>query len=247
VTGTVPPMEPQQTREEREYGFEPIWERDRRDEERDPYAARDYDPIRPGTTFRDLLRKLWAPIAVGIGLLVKFGAATFKFFGIFISVGVYALAWGWAFAVGIVALIFVHEAGHWLEAKRQGLDPSAPVFIPFLGAYVAMKNAPKDPWRNGLVSLAGPLLGGIGAAAVWLYAESDGSLFLFGLAYTAFFLNLINLLPLSILDGGFAWRSIKALRRERSPRAVLLGAYYFGLAIAFAAGMWATHVPQDSV
>jgi Zn-dependent protease len=241
-------MEPPQTRDEREYGFEPIWDREpRREQEPDPYAARDYDPIHPGTSLRDVLRKLWAPIAVAIGLVLKFGVATFKFFGIFISVGVYTLAWGWQFAVGIVALIFVHEAGHWLEAKRQGLDPSLPVFIPFLGAYVAMKNAPRDPWRNGLVSLAGPALGGIGALAVWLYAESDGSLFLFGLAYTAFFLNLINLLPLSILDGGYTWRSIKALRRERSPRAVLLGAYYLGLAAAFAFGMWATHVPRDSV
>jgi Zn-dependent protease len=247
-------MEPPQTRDERGYGFEPIWEREprgeeepRREEPPDPYAARDYDPIHPGTSFRDMLRKLWAPIAVAIGLVIKFGAATFKFFGIFISIGVYALAWGWEFGVGIVLLILVHEAGHWIEAKRQGLDPSLPVFIPFLGAYVAMKNAPRDPWRNGLVSLAGPALGGIGAAGVWLYGESTDSLFLLSLAYTGFFLNLLNLVPLSILDGGFTWRSIKALRRQRSPRAVLLGAFYLGLAVAFALAMWASHVPQDSV
>ena len=251
VTGSVPPMEPPQTREEREpgYGFEPIWERDesRREPEPDPYAARDYDPIHPGTSFRELLGKLWAPIAVAVGLLIKFGAATFKFFGIFISVGGYALLWGWRFAIGFVALIFVHEAGHYLEARRQGLHPSAPVFIPFLGAYVAMKEAPRDPWRNGLVSLAGPALGGIGAAAVWFVGEAQDSRFLLALAYTAFFLNLINLLPLSILDGGFAWRSIKALRRQRSPRAVVLTAYYLGLAVVFAFAMWATHVPQDRI
>jgi Zn-dependent protease len=243
-------MEPPQTRDERgerEYDFDAVFARGGA---ADPYAAaelRDYDPIHPGTSFRDLVRKLWAPIAVGVGLVIKFGAASFKFLGIFLSVGVYALAWGWQFAIGIVALIFVHEAGHWLEAKRQGLDPSLPVFIPFLGAYVAMKNAPADPWRNGLVSLAGPALGGIGAAAVWFAAESDGSDFLLGLAYTAFFLNLINLIPVSILDGGFAWRSIKALRRQRSPRALALGVYYFGLAAVFAYAMWKTHVPQDSV
>jgi Zn-dependent protease len=110
-----------------------------------------------------------------------------------------------------------------------------------------MKNAPADPWRNGLVSLAGPALGGIGAAAVWFAAASDGSLFLYGLAYTAFFLNLVNLIPISILDGGFTWRSIKALRRQRSPRALALGVYYVGLAAAFAFGMWETHVPDDRV
>lgn len=241
-------MEPPQTREEREtgYGFEPIWER-RDDPEPDPYAARDYDPIHPGTSLREILRKLWAPIAIFIGLVVKFGAATFKFLGIFISVAGYALLWGWRFAIGFVGLIFVHEAGHYLEARRQGLHPSAPVFIPFMGAYVAMKEAPRDPWRNGLVSLAGPLLGGLGAGVVWAVGEAQDSRFLLALAYTAFFLNLLNLLPLSILDGGFAWRSIKALRRQRSPRAVLLGTYYFGLAVVFALAMWATHVPQDRV
>jgi Zn-dependent protease len=239
-------MEPQQSREDREYGFEPIWEREpRREEEPDPYAARDYDPIHPGTTFRDLLRKFWAPIAVGLGLLVKFGAASFKFLGIFISVGGYALLWGWRFAIGFVLMILVHEAGHYFEARRQGLHPALPVFIPFLGAYVAIKDAPRDPWRNGLVSLAGPALGGIGAAVVWAIGEAQDSRLLLALAYTAFFLNLINLLPLSILDGGFAWRSIQALRRQGSPRAVLLGTYYIGLAVVFAFAMWASHVPQD--
>lgn len=243
-------MEPPQTRDEREretgYGFEPIWER-RADDEPDPYAARDYDPIHPGTSLREILRKLWAPIAVAIGLVLKFGAATFKFFGIFISVGGYALLWGWRFAVGFVLMILVHEAGHYFEARRQGLHPALPVFIPFLGAYVAIKDAPRDPWRNGLVSLAGPLLGGIGAAAVWALAEAQDSRFLFALAYTAFFLNLLNLIPISMLDGGFAWRSIKALRQQRSPRAALLAAYYVGLAAVFALAMWGTHVPQDRI
>ena len=73
----------------------------------------------------------------------------------FLSVGAYALIWGWRFAVGFVLLILVHEAGHYLEARRQGLHPSLPVFVPFLGAYVAIKDSPFDPWRNFLVSIAG--------------------------------------------------------------------------------------------
>src|SRR5919106_824103 len=131
-----------------------------------PDPERDYRPINPEPAWRDLLRKLWAPIAVAIGLAIKFGAATFKFFGIFIAVGGYALIWGWRFAVGFVLLILVHELGHFVEAKRQGLNPSLPVFIPFLGAYVALKDAPFDPWRNARVTLAGPVPGGLGALAV---------------------------------------------------------------------------------
>ena len=242
-------MDPPQTRDERDYGFEPIWDREprREQEQQDPYAARHYDPIHPGTSLREILRKLWAPIAVGVGLVLKFGFATFKFFGIFISVAGYALLWGWRFAIGFVGLILVHEAGHYFEARRQGLHPALPVFIPFLGAYVAIKDAPRDPWRNGLISLAGPTLGGLGAASVWAIGAAQDSRLLLGLAYTGFFLNLINLLPLSILDGGFTWRAIEALRQQRSPRAILLTAYYLGLAVVFAFAMWASHVPQDRV
>ena len=98
-----------------------------------------------------------------IGLAIKFGAFSLKFFGIFLSVAAYALIWGWRFAIGFVLLILVHELGHYLEARRQGLHPALPVFLPFLGAYVAIKDAPFDPWRNGLVSIAGPIAGGLAA------------------------------------------------------------------------------------
>ena len=194
----------------------------------DPYAPREaepleeeYSPVKHPLSVRELLRKLFAPlIALGVFLL-KFGAFAIKFFGIFISVGGYALIWGWRFAVGFVLLILVHELGHFLEANRQGLHPSLPVFIPFLGAYVAMKNAPFDPWRNLLVSAAGPFLGGIGALGVWLVGEAIDSRLLVALAYTGFMLNLFNLLPVRPLDGGFMWRSVKALtsvgNRERLP------------------------------
>ncbi len=138
----------------------------------DPYAPREiepveaeYSPVKQPLNLRDLLRKLFAPI-IALGLfLLKFGAFAIKFFGIFISVAGYALIWGWPFAAGFVLLIAVHELGHYIEATRQGLKPSLPVFIPFLGAYVAMKSV-HDPWRNLLVAAAGPFLGGIGALGV---------------------------------------------------------------------------------
>ena len=226
----------------------------------DPYAPRDvepleeeYSPVAHPLSVRELVRKLLAPlIALGVFLL-KFGAFAIKFFGIFISVGGYALIWGWRFAAGFVLLILVHEVGHYLEASRQGLHPSLPVFIPFLGAYVAMKNAPFDPWRNLLVSAAGPFLGGIGALGVWLVGEATDSRLLVALGYTGFMLNLFNLLPFRPLDGGFMWRSVKALRlgnRERLPWAssARLGAgvvIYGGLVVLLVLGMVATHVEQN--
>src|SRR3954467_1471869 len=129
---------------------------------------REYDPIQPrGTDWRGLLRRIWAPIAAAGVLILKFGFAAVKFFSIFIAVAGYALIWGWRFAIGFVLLILVHELGHFFEARRQGLHASWPTFIPFLGAYVMIKDAPLNPWRNALVSLAGPAHRGGGAAGGW--------------------------------------------------------------------------------
>ena len=223
--------------------WERLYEASRADGEEEDEDLRGYRPIHPEPAWRALLRKLWAPIAVLFGIGIKFGAFVVKFFGIFISVAGYTLLWGWKFAVGFVLLIFVHEMGHFLEARRQGLHPSAPVFIPFLGAYVAIKDAPDDPWRNGLISLAGPFLGGVAAAATWGLGEAIGSDLLVALAYTGFLLNLINLLPVWVLDGGFTWRAIKALKGR--PERAWLAALYIGIAIALAAGMYLSHLPQD--
>ena len=127
-----------------------------------------------------LLRKLWAPIAA-LGLLLwkfKFvfvAIFKFKFFTVagsmFVSIGAYALLWGWQFAIGFVLLLLVHELGHVLEAKRQGLPVSAPIFIPFLGALITLKQLPDDAWRRRKLAIAGPILGGLGAAAVWGLGE----------------------------------------------------------------------------
>ena len=225
----------------------------------DPYAPREteaeyeYSPVKAMPTWRELVRRLFAPLVALGFVLVKFGAFAVKFFGIFISVGGYALIFGLKFAVGFVLLILVHELGHFVEAKRQGLNPQLPVFIPFLGAYVAMKNAPFDPWRNLLVSAAGPFAGGLASLGVWIVGESTDSRFLVALAYTGFLLNLFNLIPVRPLDGGFMWRSLKALRlghRERVAWApawrVAAGAIvYGGLIATLALGMVAAHIPQD--
>ena len=229
---------------------------------------RDYDPIHPGrgTNWRELFRRIWAPIAAAVAFLVKFSFIAFKFFGIFISAAAYALIWGWKFAVGVVVMLLVHEMGHFVEAKRQGLEVSLPRFIPFLGAYVLIKNAPLNPWRNALVALAGPAAGGLFGAACYAIGAARSSDLFYAIAYFSFLLNLFNLIPIGILDGGAIVRAIRIARYEPpvaygeelalagggqaaipgSGRSVALGiAILYGALIALLAlGMWKAHVPQ---
>jgi Zn-dependent protease len=197
---------------------EPVeWSLPPREQEPDEEVWRDYRPIHPEPAWRSVLRKLWAPIAAFGLLLWKFKfifAAIFKFKlftvagSMVVSVAAYALLWGWQFAVGFVLLLFVHELGHVLEARRQGLPVSAPLFIPFLGAMIMLKEMPKDAWREARVALAGPIVGSLGAAAVWIAGEAYDSDLLIALAFTGFFLNLFNLLPIVPLDGGRVAASI---------------------------------------
>ena len=92
-----------------------------------------------------------------------------------VSVGAYALFWGWKFAVGFVLLLLVHELGHVIQLRREGIKASAPMFIPFLGALVAMKELPKDAAAEARVGLAGPVLGSIGALVpLGIYALTGG-------------------------------------------------------------------------
>ncbi|MGE5273445.1 MAG: site-2 protease family protein [Verrucomicrobiota bacterium] len=206
---------------------------------------REYRPIQPEPGWRSLARKIWAPIAVLIGLVLKFGFAFAKFASIFVAVGGYALIWGWQFGVGFVLLIFVHELGHFVEARRRGFNAAWPVFLPFLGAYVAIRDARMSPWQSFWISYAGPLWGSIGAAAVWLVGEQQQSSLLQALGYVGFLLNLINLAPIGILDGGSIWRSIRTMRLGGTPgKAQLATAAYLGLAALLVLGMFGAHVPQ---
>ncbi|HEY3434863.1 MAG TPA: site-2 protease family protein [Solirubrobacterales bacterium] len=122
----------------------------------------------------------------------------------FISIVAYAWAFGWPFAVGFVLLLFVHEMGHVIQLRREGVEASAPIFIPFLGAVIAAKSLGEDAAAEARVGLAGPILGTVGTLiplAVWLATGSD---IWRALAYVGFFINLINLLPVLPLDGGRA-------------------------------------------
>jgi Zn-dependent protease len=185
--------------------------------EPEPVVERDYQPVHPQSGAKSLARKLAAPF-VAVGLLIwkaaPFFAALFKL-KLFatagtmaVSIAAYALLWGWKFGVALVLLIFVHELGHVIELRRQGVPASAPLFIPFLGAMVGMKQLPADVWREARVALAGPIVGSVGAAACWGLGEALDSEFLVAMAFVGFFLNLFNLLPVVPLDGG---RAIAAL------------------------------------
>ena len=173
-------------------------------------GERGYEPIRPRSGIADLLRKLAAPlIALGF-LIVKFGGLLLKFkvvatgASMLVSIAAYAWIWGLPFAIGFVLLIFVHELGHVIELRRQGVPASAPLFIPFLGAVIGMKELPDDAWKEARVALAGPILGSVGAALCWIAGDATGSELLVALAFTGFFLNLFNLIPIVPLDGGRA-------------------------------------------
>jgi Zn-dependent protease len=184
----------------------------RSDTEARPEAPR-YEPIRPKGGLWSLLKRLVAPLAAVGLLLAKFKFLLFallkiKFVGtaltMLVSIGAYALLFPVWFAVGFVVLIWVHEMGHVLQLKREGIKASAPMFIPFLGAFVAMKEMPKNALAEARVGLAGPVLGTLGGLAVLgLYAWTQNPLFL-GLAYFNFLINLFNLAPMLPLDGGRA-------------------------------------------
>ena len=158
-------------------------------------------------------RRLSAIGAAILAVLAKFKAVLLvlpklKLFAstgtILVSLAAYALLWGWPFAAGFIALLFVHEMGHVIALRREGLKASAPMFIPFMGAVIAARSLGRNALAEARVGLAGPILGSIGAAACVLVWHATGNDLWRALAFTGFFLNLFNLLPVVPLDGGRA-------------------------------------------
>ncbi|HEX6363548.1 MAG TPA: site-2 protease family protein [Albitalea sp.] len=134
--------------------------------------------------------------------LVKLGQLATTGGTMLLSVVAYAFVWGWRYAAGFVALLFVHEMGHWLAARQRGLAVGAPTFIPFVGAWIQLKQMPHDAETEAYVGIAGPLVGSAGALLCWFMARALQADWLLAVAYAGFFLNLFNLIPLSPLDGG---------------------------------------------
>lgn len=190
----------------------------------------------------DLITKLkdkkgvWGVLGAIFLILLKFKSvlifalAKFKFILIFLKLGkfastlvsmllmivVYAKMYGWAFGLGFVLLLFIHEMGHYLCAKFIKLDVTLPIFIPFVGAAIRMKEEPKDAVTEAKIAMGGPVLGSLGALiclVLYFLLKED---FLMALAYSGFVLNLFNLMPLHPLDGG---RTVSAI----SPKLWLIG------------------------
>jgi Zn-dependent protease len=150
-----------------------------------------------------LAAKFWAVIKGAVLLLPKLKLLTTGGTAL-VSVAAYSLFFGWTFAFGFVVLLFVHEMGHVIQLRREGVKASAPMFIPFFGAVVMAKTLGENALAEARVGLAGPVLGTAGAAACLVIAEATNSDFFRALAYIGFFLNLINLVPLVPFDGGRA-------------------------------------------
>jgi Zn-dependent protease len=180
----------------------------------DPFGARRADSSGALTRAR---RRIGSVLAAAAALIAKFFAAIkgailflpkIKLLGTagtaLVSVAAYSLWFGWWFAVGFVVLLLVHEMGHVIQLRREGIKASAPMFIPFMGAFISAKTLGENALAEARVGLAGPVLGTAGAALCLAIAALTDSDFFRALAYIGFFLNLFNLLPVVPLDGGRA-------------------------------------------
>jgi Zn-dependent protease len=172
-------------------------------------------PLEP--TFGQKLKRFLGPIGVVLVAIAKFFAKlkflilpVLKFLPLILKTGgtmllsiwVYSMVWGVWFAVGFVLLIFVHECGHLLVAKRFRLKVGAPMFIPFMGAVITLKENPSNAWVESWVGIGGPILGTFGAAVCYNIYMATGNQMFCALAHVGFLLNLFNLMPVGQLDGG---------------------------------------------
>ena len=120
-----------------------------------------------------------------------------------VSLVAYGLWGGWTFAIGIVLMIFIHEMGHVVEIRRQGMQATAPIFIPFLGAAIFQRSHPTTAINQALIGIAGPIAGTLGASAALIAYAGTHYTGLLVWAYFGFFINLFNLIPFAMLDGGW--------------------------------------------
>ena len=167
-------------------------------------------PVPPPPAKKNLLRRLGP-----VGLLLFYLFSKLKYLGVILQVGkfktfismlvsiwAYAMFWGWPFAAGFVVLMFIHEMGHVLALRMMGIKATAPMFIPFIGAHIGMKQQPQNAFAEAIMAYGGPLLGTLGAIGCAGAGFVTGNPFWFALAMSGFLLNLFNLLPISPLDGG---------------------------------------------
>jgi Zn-dependent protease len=195
-------------------------------------------------------KRTWAKAGGGagvgiLGVLLKFGGAILaglKFLAIYlkfgyasisilISLAIYAAIFGWRFALGIIFLLFLHEMGHVIVLRAKGVPASAPIFIPLMGAFVAMKGMPRNAKDEAEIGIAGPILGTVAALLCLVPFFTGSRIGLWpALAYFGFFINLFNLIPVTPLDGG---RIVGAISRKAwiVGLLLLLGVFFYDLAV----------------
>lgn len=143
------------------------------------------------------------------------------------SMAAYGWLFGWKFGVGMVSLIFVHELGHGLVMRALGVPAGPMTFIPFFGAVIEMKGRPVSSYHDALIALGGPILGTAATLPVLAFGITTGSQFALALSHWGCMVNLFNLLPIGMLDGG---RIAASLNRWTLPAGIALsgvGIYAF--------------------
>lgn len=173
--------------------------------ERDPLNT-----VQPGSSSRkDSAKRGWFLSIIALLYKLKF---LLLFASMFITMLVYGLAFGWAFGIGIVVLIFVHESGHLAAIKWRHMNASLPIFIPFLGAVIGLRQKPQDAEEEAFIGIAGPIFGIAASFLCWLlFSLTQNSVFLV-LASFGFMMHIFNLMPVVPLDGGrtvafLGWRA----------------------------------------
>jgi Zn-dependent protease len=184
---------------------------------------------------------IWAALATVGALLAKFKFAIIfllakgkllltgifqakTFLSMAITIGVYTMAFGWKFAVGLIASIYVHEMGHVERLRHYGIPATAPMFIPGFGAFVRLRQHPATVVEDARVGLAGPLWGTAAALAFLLVGKLGGYKLALAIAGVGAWINLFNLTPIWTLDGGRAFNALS--RKQRILTAVLLGVLF---------------------
>lgn len=157
-----------------------------------------------------------APIALLLAKLKTFLLAIFKLkflFSFAAFIGLYWALWGPKFGIGFALLILIHEMGHFIDVKRRGLPAEMPVFLPGLGAYVRWRAMGVTLETRAAISLAGPLAGFFSSAICGLLWYYTGNSLWAALARTGAWLNIINLAPVWVLDGGSAAYALSKVQR----------------------------------
>src|SRR2546421_11652468 len=151
---------------------------------------------------------------------------------VLISFAGYAWLRGPWFAAALISMIFVHEMGHVLEIRRQGMQATAPIFIPFLGAAIFQRSHPTDALKQAQIGIAGPIAGTLGATAAFVLYGSTGNPIFLLMAWIGFYINLFNLIPLWQLDGAWILGPVSPYFQVAALAVVGIGALAFHVLIS---------------